>query len=66
MNTQLLLSIKQVCSSLGVSRTWLYLAEKQGRYPQGVRLTSRCVRYRADLHEQFIRDEWAKGGANDA
>ncbi|WP_432463859.1 helix-turn-helix transcriptional regulator [Agarivorans sp. QJM3NY_33] len=63
MNTQSLLSIKQVCSSLGVSRTWLYLAEKQGRYPQGVRLTPRCVRFRADLHEQFVRGEW-KGKAD--
>jgi predicted DNA-binding transcriptional regulator AlpA len=58
MNIQNLLSVKQVCSSLGVSRTWLFLREREGRYPQGLRLTPRCVRYRADLHEQFVRGEW--------
>lgn len=55
---QSLLTTKQVYESLGVSRTWLYLAERDGRYPSGIRLTSRCVRYRTDLHEQYIKGEW--------
>jgi predicted DNA-binding transcriptional regulator AlpA len=58
MNIQNLLSVKQVCFSLGVSRTWLYLSDRDGRYPRGVRLTPRCVRFRADLHELFVRGEW--------
>ncbi|MEZ9233604.1 helix-turn-helix transcriptional regulator [Vibrio amylolyticus] len=57
-SSQRFLTTKQVCESLGVGRTWLYNAEKQGRYPKGIRLTPRCVRYRADLHEQFVRGEW--------
>ncbi|WP_169720197.1 AlpA family phage regulatory protein [Aliagarivorans taiwanensis] len=52
------LTNEQVRKDLGVSRTWLYLAEKEGRYPKGIRLTARCVRYRADLHQQFINGEW--------
>lgn len=62
MNYQRLLSVKQVCTSLGVSRTWLYLAERDGRYPAGIRLTSRCVRFRADLHELFVNGEWQQEG----
>lgn len=58
-----LLTVQQVCDSLSVSRTWLYLAERDRRYPAGVRLTPRCVRFRADLHEQFVRGEW-EGKAN--
>ncbi len=57
-SSQRFLNTKQVCESLGVGRTWLYIAEKKGRYPKGQRLTPRCVRYRADLHEQFVRGEW--------
>lgn len=57
-SSQRYLTTKQVCELLGVGRTWLYNAEKQGRYPKGQRLTPRCVRYRADLHEQFVRGEW--------
>ncbi len=53
-----LLTQKQICESLNVGRTWLHLAEKAGRYPKGIRLTKRCVRYRADLHEQFMLGEW--------
>ncbi|WP_285163950.1 helix-turn-helix transcriptional regulator [Shewanella goraebulensis] len=49
-----MLTQKQVCESLGVGRTWLWRAEKEGRYPKGERLSKRCVRYRADLHTQFI------------
>ncbi|HDS1213304.1 helix-turn-helix transcriptional regulator [Shewanella algae] len=56
------LTVKQVCTSLGVSRTWLYLAERDGRYPSGIRLTSRCVRFRADLHEQFVNGQWQQEG----
>lgn len=52
------LTQKQVCNSLKIGRTWLFLAERDGRYPKGIRLTARCVRYRADLHEQFVRGEW--------
>lgn len=52
MNIQNLLSVKQVCASLNLSRSWLFLAEREGRYPKGVRLTPRCVRYRADLQDR--------------
>lgn len=62
MNYQRLLSVKQVCTSLGVSRTWLYLAERDVRYPAGIRLTPRCVRFRADLHELFVNGEWQQEG----
>lgn len=61
MNHQRLLTVKQVCSSLNVSRTWLFLARRDGLYPQGVHLTSRCLRFRCDLHEQFVRGEWNGG-----
>jgi predicted DNA-binding transcriptional regulator AlpA len=57
---QQLLTQKQVCESLGVGRTWLYRAEIEGRYPKGNRLTPRCVRYRADLHELFVKGEWIR------
>ncbi|QDZ89472.1 AlpA family phage regulatory protein [Shewanella decolorationis] len=56
------LTVKEICSSLGVSRTWLYLAERDGRYPAGIRLTPRCVRFRADLHEQFVNGQWQQEG----
>ncbi|WP_412502995.1 helix-turn-helix transcriptional regulator [Shewanella chilikensis] len=56
------LTVKEICSSLGVSRTWLYLAERDGRYPSGIRLTPRCVRFRADLHEQFVNGQWQQKG----
>ncbi|EGT3628041.1 AlpA family phage regulatory protein [Morganella morganii] len=59
---QNLLTIRQVCQSLNVGRTWLYLAERDGRYPRGIRLTRRCVRFRADLHEQFVNGQWQQEG----
>ncbi|WP_226911453.1 helix-turn-helix transcriptional regulator [Gallaecimonas mangrovi] len=58
-----MLTQKEVCESLGVSRTWLYNAEKQGIYPKGVRLTKRCVRFRADLHEAYL--EGKKGASHE-
>ena len=57
-------SQKEICESLNVGRTWLWRAEKEGRYPKGIRYSKRCVRYRADLHEQFMNGEWE--AANDA
>ncbi|MGZ9897039.1 helix-turn-helix transcriptional regulator [Shewanella gaetbuli] len=59
-----LLTQKQVCDSLNVGRTWLWRAEKEGRYPRGKRYTQRCVRYSAALHEQFVNGDWNKA-AND-
>ncbi|OBT08050.1 hypothetical protein A9267_10005 [Shewanella sp. UCD-FRSSP16_17] len=59
-----LLTQKQVCESLNVGRTWLWRAETEGRYPKGTRYSKRCVRYHADLHEQFINGTWGKA-AND-
>ncbi len=49
-----MLTQKQVCESIGVGGTWLWRAENSGLYPKGIRYSKRCVRYRADLHEQFI------------
>lgn len=60
-----MLTQKQVCESLSVGRTWLWRAEAEGRYPKGVRYSKRCVRYRADLHEQFVNGTFGEA-ANDA
>ena len=60
-----LLTTKEVCASLKVGRTWLHRAEKEGRYPKGIRYGKRCLRYRADLHEKYIKGEW-KEAANDS
>ena len=61
----ILLTQKEVCESIRVGRTWLHRAEKEGRYPKGIRLTRRCVRYRADLHEQFINGDWTEAANDD-
>jgi predicted DNA-binding transcriptional regulator AlpA len=59
-----MLTQKQVCESIGVGRTWLWRAERSGLYPKGIRYSKRCVRYRADLHEQFINGKLEEA-AND-
>ncbi|RPA28064.1 hypothetical protein EGC78_16315 [Shewanella frigidimarina] len=59
-----MLTQKQVCESLKVGRTWLWRAESSGLYPKGKRYGKRCVRYRADLHEQFVNGQWNEA-AND-
>jgi len=64
-NLQPLLTTKEVCQLLKVGRTWLYRAEKEGRYPKGIRYGKRCVRYPADLHEQFMRGEWQEAANDD-
>jgi predicted DNA-binding transcriptional regulator AlpA len=55
---------KEICASLDVGRTWLWRAERDGRYPKGIRFGKRCVRYRADQHELFINGQWNEA-AND-
>lgn len=61
MANQKLLTSKDVLADLQVGRVWLWKAEKEGRYPQGIRLTPRCVRFRADLHQAYLNGEWQSG-----
>lgn len=50
-----LVSIKEMCQLLGVSRTTLWAYEKSGKVPEPVRIGGRVKWRRADI------EEWIKG-----
>lgn len=51
-----LLTIKDVCSITRISRTMVYNAMNEGRFPRSVRLGRKAIRWRASDIEKWLAE----------
>ena len=49
-----LLSIKEVCQSVKLGKTSIYKLEKEGRFPNRVKMGVRCTRWRKSDIDKYI------------
>ncbi|MYC31434.1 MAG: AlpA family phage regulatory protein [Chloroflexi bacterium] len=55
-NGEQLLTIRDVCSIARISRTMVYSAMNEGRFPRPVRLGRKTIRWRASDIEKWLAD----------
>lgn len=48
--------LRRVCAETSLSRSYIYLLEARGEFPQRVSLGRRAVGWRAEAVQQWLRD----------
>lgn len=56
-----LLTIEQVTARIQRGKSWIYLACKEGRFPQPARLSTRCTRWHSAQVDEWIEQQFAQG-----
>jgi prophage regulatory protein len=51
-----LVTLQQVREITGMSRTWVYAASKEGRFPKPIRLGSKSIRWLAEDIDRWIEE----------
>lgn len=53
---QALVTLQQVREITGMSRTWVYSASKEGRFPKPIRLGAKSIRWLAEDIDRWIEE----------
>ncbi len=56
-----LLRIQDVVAKCGITRAWIYILMRDGRFPAPMRVGVRAVRWRASAIDQWINEREAAG-----
>ncbi len=58
INSEKLVDLNYIKTTTSLSRTRIWQLEKAGQFPQGRRLTKRCVRWLESDIQSWVRGEW--------
>ncbi|MBD1389269.1 AlpA family phage regulatory protein [Neiella sp. HB171785] len=61
MYPQQFLSLKEVCTLVGLSRATLYRMIKKGTFPRGVQISERRMAWHIDVVQRWIDDRLQAG-----
>lgn len=58
-----MLDLAQVETRTGRKKSWIYAAQRDGRFPSAIRFSSRCTRWRSSDIDKWLQEQCEQAGA---